>query len=223
MTVTLYTADTSSLRDDVLFNYYYNKMSGYRLEKIDRMRFDEDKRLSLGVGILLEKAARDFGVKDSSVSLMENGKPFFTYSDVKFSLSHSGSRVICAVSQKEIGCDTELISKADYKLAKRFFAPEENEYIHLFADENGQNIAFCRLWTLKESYVKMLGTGFTLPFDKFAVIIDEDGTSVKCEDHPIDCTFIETAEENGYRTSVCVSGKADGIKDIKIDFSEKIL
>ncbi len=198
-------------------------MNGFRREKIDRMRFDEDKRLSLGVGVLLERAAHDFGVTDSSVSVMENGKPFFTHSDVKFSLSHSGSRVICAVFRNEIGCDTELISKADYKLAKRFFAPEENEYINSLVDEIERNNAFCRLWTLKESYVKMLGTGFTLPFDQFAVIIDEDGIKVKCENHLTDCTFIESAEENGYRTSVCVKGKADGIKEIKIDFSEKII
>ena len=190
MKTKVYTADTSSLSDGVLFSYYYGRMSAERREKIDGVRLDEDKRLSLGVGILLDIAADECGVRDKTISLCENGKPFFMYSpDVFFSLSHSGERVMCVVSDAPVGCDTEMIDKCNYRLAERFYSLAEREYVLSFDGDIARKTAFCRIWTLKESYVKMLGTGFVLPFTDFSIDVSKEKVSVECASHDTDCSF----------------------------------
>ena len=112
------------------------------------------------------------------------GKPFFTNSDVKFSLSHSDGCVVCALSSdkeirwpagingskrialiparpSEIGCDVEpyenrLGENAKRKVAKRYFSYKEND---LIGTNDDFNRAFTRMWTAKESYVKCTGEG----------------------------------------------------------------
>ena len=88
-------------------------------------------------------------------------------------ISHSGNMALCAVSDEEVGCDIELPRGFDPNLARRFFHPTEQEW--LFSQpEAEQSTAFFRLWTCKESFLKALGLGLSLPLDSFAVIPGEE-------------------------------------------------
>lgn len=57
---------------------------------------------------------------------------------------------MCAVSDAPVGVDIELPRQNSARLAKRFFTPDEASVCHSDAQ-------FCRLWTLKESYIKLRG------------------------------------------------------------------
>ena len=77
--IRLYIADVTGL--DI--NACLGSVSPKRMEKTLRLKSDDDKRRSLGVELLLKKAA---GRTD--YVLTENEKPYFPDGGVHFSLSH---------------------------------------------------------------------------------------------------------------------------------------
>jgi 4'-phosphopantetheinyl transferase len=92
---------------------------------------------------------------------------------VHFSLSHSGDQAVLAVSeQREIGIDIERVRPLDHlDLARRYFHPNEAAAIESVRSTEQQLLAFFRIWTLKESVVKAVGKGLSLPLDTFEVSI----------------------------------------------------
>ena len=85
----------------------------------------------------------------------ENGKPYFVNSPIRFSISHSGGIVACAISDScELGIDVESAniskSRADGIVA-RFF--DKSDLSRLSGDTD----AFRREWTRKEAAAKMHG------------------------------------------------------------------
>ena len=143
--IRLYIADVTGL--DI--NVCLGTVSPKRREKTLRLKNDDDKRRSLGAELLLKKAA---GRTD--YALTENEKPYFPDGGVCFSLSHCGKYAVCAVSDVPVGVDIELARENALRLSARFFLPDEAELV-----ERSQSPAaeFCRLWTLKESYIKAAG------------------------------------------------------------------
>ena len=126
--ISTYVANVEELNNSALFERLYASVPEHRRQRVDRMRFDKDKRLSLGVWGLLQKGLKDWGICDKELTLSygENGKPFLKdYPAVFFNLSHSGERVMCAIADCEVGCDVERIRDTDFKIAKRFFHEEE--------------------------------------------------------------------------------------------------
>ncbi len=87
------------------------------------------------------------------------GKPYFADIPLFFSLSHSEGRVICAVSETEIGADLQYPRELDAeKLAERFFSLEERTDWSKLAPKERQKY-FYRCWTRKEAYGKLTGEG----------------------------------------------------------------
>lgn len=125
---------------------FLSKVSPARREKTLRLSKDDDKRRSLGVELLLKKVTG----RDDYV-LSKNEKPYFPDNEVFFSLAHCGDYAVCAVSDVPVGVDIELPRVGGARLAKRFFQPDEAALVYAADDPDRE---FCRLWTLKESYIK---------------------------------------------------------------------
>lgn len=193
----IYTADISVLNIEEKFNEYYNLVPKYRQNKIEKLNRQEVKNQSLGAGALLHMALAELGIDDSLLEYKEGdkGKPYIPGIDFKYSLSHSGTQVMCALCDVEVGCDVELVKaesselESRIKVAKRFFAPEEYERIkELFSEKKtasgftiqviNEKLAdlFYRYWTLKESVVKTTGLGIFMDLNSFQVNIPADGT-----------------------------------------------
>ena len=106
--------------------------------------------------------------------LNEFGKPALGGAPAThFNLSHSGGRAILAVCDHvELGCDLEQVRPIDHLgLARRYFHAAEVAAIEDAPDAPSQALAFFRIWTLKEAFVKALGIGLSIPLDGFAVSI----------------------------------------------------
>ena len=143
-----------------------------RREQVMRFRFDKDRRLCLGAGLLLAYALRQAGATDLSLCRLSNGKPVLTNApNIHFNLSHSGTLATCAVSAQPVGVDVEVLQNADPGVVAMCFQPIEQEWINQADD---QRRAFTRLWTRKESYLKLRGTGLTCPPDSFCVLPGKD-------------------------------------------------
>ena len=106
----------------------------------------------------------------------KHGKPYFAEQELKdvfFSRSHSHEYEIVCFSDGEIGVDCEDLQArkdraADFeKIAKRYFAEDENKYIE--PGRPGAEERFFDIWTAKEAYVKYTGRGFAEGFNGFSV------------------------------------------------------
>lgn len=214
----IYIADTTALEDSALFERLYALMPLYRRKKIDAMRLPRDKRLSLGAGAALCKALGDLGQKQMPpVACGENGKPYFPdLPALQFNLSHSKTKVMCVISDTAVGCDVEQISAADVRLAKRFFSAKEYEIIADQGSEEAQKRMFCRIWTLKESFMKATGKGFSLPLDQFTVYPDGDQIRLKQALDSERYAFFELPPEDGFCYACCR-------KQAKFDTPPKII
>ena len=200
--VCVYVTDIKNLPDPLEVPESMYGLSEKRKEKIRRYMYSKDRKQSLGAGLLLNKVLSLHGVLGTNVVYGENGKPKIP--GICFNLSHSEDMVICTVSKKPVGCDVEKVKEINLKIAERFFAKKELEYLKSF-EKNNRADAFFRLWTMKESYMKMTGEGMRLGLDQFEVILDED---IKVFRNGQRCAcFIKEYELQGYKLSVCAEEK----------------
>ncbi len=122
-------------------------VSPQRREKALGISNEASRSLSLGAALLMQNV---LGSSDCTVSA--NGKPFFSGSDMHFSLAHCREKVVCAVSDAPVGVDIELERKNSLSLARRWFAPDESAAVESAVNPDEE---FCVIWTIKESYIKL--------------------------------------------------------------------
>ena len=149
----IYISNVLELSDEDFEEKYLtlNKESQMR---VDRKKNKHEANRSLHAYLLLKCALAKNGVVNFEFAINGNGKPYLKgQKDVFFNISHSADRVMCAVSDGEVGCDVQEISHVREGFAERFFAPEEA--ISVKSDED-----FYRFWTLKESVAKAKGVPF---------------------------------------------------------------
>lgn len=155
-----------------------------RQNKILKHKQKLNRLQSFGAGLLLNKVLSRHGISTDTLKIDENGKPIVE--GIYFNLSHSGDLVICAVSGKPVGCDIEQVKDAPKRVAERSFSAAEKEYLQQFSGD-AYNREFFRIWTKKESYLKMTGTGLRVPL---------------CELEIKDC-YMQEYEMPGYQITVC--------------------
>lgn len=112
MNTMVYIASTATLDDEKKFADLYKTVPKYRQAKIDHYSDWKEKKLSLGVGLLLSMALKKAGINENKLELChdENGKPYFkNRKEIHFSLSHSEERVMCIISDEPVGCDVEYL------------------------------------------------------------------------------------------------------------------
>ncbi|MBD5521912.1 MAG: 4'-phosphopantetheinyl transferase superfamily protein [Lachnospiraceae bacterium] len=195
----LYAADTANLTDPKENPALLDELDTERKCKIMKYLKAEDRKRSLGAGLLLNKILPRYGASPAGIRLGADGKP--EVEGIFFNLSHSGHIVICATAEKEVGCDVEQIVKAPEGVAERFFHSSECAYINAGVGEERDH-RFFRIWTMKESYIKMTGEGMSLDFDRFELILDSEKIKVRRDSELISCHIMEY-EIPGYKVSVC--------------------
>ena len=209
MDIQILTADVDELQDPSLYLRLYESVSRERRKKADRMRFQKDKRLSLGAGALLEAALSGLGIHDFAFSYGKYKKPRLKNTNgIQFNLSHSGSKVMCAVSDSDIGCDVEQVTDIRMEIAQRFFFSEEYRSLCSCGEGECRNELFFSYWTLKESFMKATGLGFMLPPDAFCILLEEEKISVRQSVDGRQYFFKEFHQDDGYRYAVCSAGRA---------------
>lgn len=199
--VTTYLLDCSVFKDRALFVEMFRKMPKKRQEKINFYRFWNDKYLSLGAGVLLSYGLKERGLLQTETLAVynENGKPYFKDSGIFFNMSHSGKYAACAFSDDEIGVDIEKLSDVPKELMRAVCT--DSEYRYLLAAGNKQKEDFFRLWTVKESFMKCIGTGLATDPAKLEVTFGRQmqitqGVSAGSY-------FFKEYEVEGYSLTVC--------------------
>ncbi len=160
------------------FEQYLPQLSADRQQRIAALRRSEDKLTSFFAELLITaQLAERLGMQRSEVLYCRNdyGKPVIAnIDDLQFSVSHSEGMIAFAESDRPIGIDIQHISTEPRSYAMRFFTEDEQRYI---ANSPEPHIAFFEVWTAKEAYVKLLGTGLSTPLRSFDVT---DGSTGCC-------------------------------------------
>ncbi len=206
--IRVYAADVSQLPDPKQRPEILSVLPKQRQEKILRCRVLDKRKQSLGAGLLLEYVLNLYGKTSADLRVGENGKP--ELDDFFFNLSHAGDYAICAVGDKIVGCDVEKITKEPPNLAEKYFCKSENEHLNQFFGAK-RTKEFFRIWTLKESYMKMTGEGMALALNRVEFIL---GEAVSVYRDGIRCVCgIKEYEIDGYKCSVCSED---------VEFAEKL-
>jgi 4'-phosphopantetheinyl transferase len=98
---------------------------------------------------------------------------------LQFSLAHSGSLGLVAVSVNDVGVDIEAVrvtANVD-RLAARFYAPAEVEELQR-SPQPERTQEFFRLWVLKEAYLKSIGRGVPAGLSKCVIASRSGGPHV---------------------------------------------
>lgn len=211
--VDLYAIDIKELPDakknpEVLYD-----ISSKRRKKVMEYLHADDRKRCFGAGILLSKVLPLYGESPEKITFEPNGKP--KSEKICFNISHSGTLVICAVNERPVGCDIEKIENEPKGIAKRFFHHNEIHYLQTFHNET-RNEMFFRLWTLKESYIKMTGEGLHIPLKDFEILLNDEKIQVRRENKILPCHIMEYFIPK-YKVSVCAEEEkfAQCIKYVK--------
>ncbi|NLT09753.1 MAG: 4'-phosphopantetheinyl transferase superfamily protein [Ruminococcus sp.] len=152
---------------------------------------------------MLRECLRPYGIDyndDTPVSRGKMGKPSLAdRPDVHFNLSHADGVTACIVSGRECGIDCEGVRPFRQNVIRRVFSEKEKQLFEA-APEEEKNLLFFRLWTLKEAYVKAIGTGISFPMNE-AEFSFADGEIICSQP---DCSFRQYILEGGrFVVSVC--------------------
>ena len=151
-----------------------------RKEKIQRFRFEPDKIRSLIAGVLLRQELDVYlADKDADayeIKKGEHGKPYLAGADdFHFSISHAGAYVALAIDEQPVGIDVELVQIRE-AVARRFYSEREQEEIRFMQEADAKDdgkraeIAFTKIWTGKEAYLKYTGNGITNALAEIGVL-----------------------------------------------------
>lgn len=185
--VTVYACRLNSQSSKTDYLKLLPQISEERRQKSSRFRFEEDRMRS----VLGESLIRYFVEENNLLNHQElilkqgvEGKPYISnLPNCQFNLAHSGDWVVCVWADFPVGIDIEKKTpeNTDMKIAQSFFHPKEYELIKQAHDRKQEDL-FYLIWTLKESYLKYLGSGlmrslssfyFHLTNEKAPVVVDQ--------------------------------------------------
>lgn len=150
-----------------------DQLPSWRLEQALSYKRPLDRFLSAKAYLLLRDALEKvYGLRgDVSFAYGPHGKPFLKeHPEIHFNLSHCRKCVCCILSSAPVGIDVEGI-QYDADISQVAFSASEREAI-LRAER--KDVAFTRLWTMKESMLKLSGEGLS---DDLKGLLDKDTPS----------------------------------------------
>ncbi len=208
-----------------------------RLEKkIDgAVYYRECPKLDLACGRVLTKKLLQqgfldfFGVEylEGQVGRASGGKPYYGgFLDCAFNVSHCKSGAVAAVSKFQIGVDVEGLRRINSRTVRSCCNREECVFVFgkpdlethcgsvLTAQETKR---FLKLWTLKESYVKMTGEGLRHPlrevcFDVADLKNQREGTVYRIKGNDAcSSSFLLLTENLWIALTVCSGKNAESV------------
>lgn len=118
---------------------------------------------------------------EQQIEIMSNGKPVFKGLPIHFNISHCKGMVACALAPCPVGVDVESGRLVTEALIKKVCATWEKDYIR----GQEQEERFLRIWTLKESYLKMTGEGLRVPLPSVSFRLQEPGEAWSVPDQAL--------------------------------------
>lgn len=148
-------------------NGYENKYESRHENRYEnRYGTKRDMERAMGRELLCRAVAIEKGIclpEDCFIKKGKHGKPYLAdYPELFFNISHTAGSVWLALDEEEIGIDAEHIQPVKENVIRKVLSPQEQEQYRR-CPPDGREILFFRFWTLKESFLKAIGIGITVP------------------------------------------------------------
>ena len=181
--------------DEEIYAYDLQKallsISEQRREQALRYKNEQGQRLCVSAYLLLKHALKEQeGITENPIfEFGPHGKPSIVgHPELHFSLSHCREAAVCVLSRSPIGIDVESLGRYREAVARYVMSNSEMQRIKQAANPE---LEFVRLWTMKESLLKLTGKGIN------------DYMKNVLKDIPESCfTTIENLEKN-YIYTIC--------------------
>ena len=173
---------------------------------ITRYRRESDQKLHLASYLLKKKI-----VQDEPIYKGEFGKPFAD--NIKFNISHDHACVVGATHHtSEIGVDVIYLDRRlNMDSMKGSFTASEWNYI------NNSKQTLLTLWTYKEAFIKMLGTGLQISPERIELSFDGSGIlrQAKLDNIVQDCCF-DVRQWDRYMICICLQQSSPFTVDVQM-------
>ncbi len=194
--------------DPAVLERLLNCVAPEKKERLKRFYRREDTLRGLFADLLSRDMIRQkTGLKNEDIRFTTNeyGKPFLKErDDVQFNLSHSGVWVVGVIDQPPVGIDVEQVQDIDLDISKNYFSPDEHEDLMSKPDKFDY---FFTLWSLKESYIKILGKGLSHPLNAFSIkFLNPEEIFIKVGGRRIEDKFFRQYDiDKSYKLGVCAA------------------
>ncbi|NQZ08198.1 MAG: 4'-phosphopantetheinyl transferase superfamily protein [Algicola sp.] len=180
-TVDLWLVQPNEVTDAELLVAYDKLMNEQEREKQQRYRFAGDRHDALITRAFARTVLSKYAPvapQDWQFVKGDKGKPEIANPPLplRFNISHTKGLIICAVAlHVDLGVDVEYIKRksSTIKIAEYKFSPVEVAELKSLPEARQRN-RFFDYWTLKESYIKAVGGGLSIPLDEFSFTIIDD-------------------------------------------------
>lgn len=173
-----------AISDEQLVVSYRELLNAKEKEEESRFCFARDRYRYLATRALVRTVLSRYASvdpKDLVFSTNAYGRPHIvntqaTDGGLSFSVSHTQGLIVLGVSKgRSLGVDVEnfAIPGISIDIANHYFHAEEVAALHEVPHQQ-QRYRLFEYWTLKESYIKARGQGFTLPLDTFSFHLADD-------------------------------------------------
>lgn len=132
---------------------------------------EQSAAAELAICAAMKNSGRPFAPPDYAYK--ESGQP--TIQNGHISISHTEGYAACAISRQPVGIDVERGHTFSKAAAKRILSPQEE----LMSDSTNADELLSRIWTVKESFLKMTGEGIPGGMRTLELIAAGDGSSGK--------------------------------------------
>lgn len=194
---------------------YKKRVSLERRNKVERLHHMNDKKRCIITEILIQYLIRketEKVIDDIKICYTSLGKPYIEGVNKKFNISHSGSWVVCALSDVPVGVDIEYIDESITSMKNLILSKEE--YKRYEKSQNKDEFLY-RTWTQKESYVKYLGVGLNMPFPEIEIYENK----TKYSERSNKCEIVSQCIQGEYVLSVCCN-EINDVEIIYVDCKE---
>ncbi|MBU3090542.1 4'-phosphopantetheinyl transferase superfamily protein [Clostridium sp. CF011] len=161
---------------DINIEKITERLDNYGQDLKRSFKYKEDLfRTSIGEMLTRTKMCSILGISNKDLKFFKNnyGKPYIINNkNIYFNISHSGEWVVGVFSNYEIGIDIEINLDLQVDIVDACFTKNEKEYVY-FGNKNSSISRFYEIWTLKESFIKALGRGLSIPLDSFEISKDK--------------------------------------------------
>lgn len=124
---------------------------------------------------LIDQVLKDNNINNYTIIYNEYGKPYLKNINKYFNVSNTKNISVCVFSDKEIGVDIECL-RYNELVMKRMFNEKE---INLIKKSKNKKEMFTIIWTIKESYSKLIGLGLNYNYKKIDTFNIKNKISIK--------------------------------------------
>ena len=111
---------------------------------------------------------------------------------------------MCVIAPVETGCDVQQDQKIHWSVARLVCSDEEQIWLKEQELLGKGDEAFTRLWTLKESFLKTEGKGFSAAPEESSLAVSDEKVSLKSQTEDRFFSFFEPNLQDGYHYACCL-------------------